>query len=659
MLVSLNSRLAGCGSRFKPIWGAATRLSESLNSTLYPNIYDYMKKVNLIELSKEGLNTRRVVNKTVETYPYQWKVIYETLQNAKDAIQRSRKKSGEIQINMDLDDEKVKIRDNGRGFPFDLSLLGFGGGDKDPADFLLGGDIGVGISAIIISSNLFELEAVHMNRKWNCKIERAHEYLGGRKEDITIDYSDSIKSSADSYTFLQYSFPHPWVSQFIDELYWHYASLAFDKLASSNLDKFKMGLEHRFRTQSYAGDVNSLLGISQVKPVRISVTVSCGTKGIKKIKNEQLKQIFQENPSIEIDFPAKYWDAEEAIERTRKGKTTPVTISPEWREGGEIGDYNRNYVCIKKLTKRSEIMKLIWNSNLRDPIDTRHYKRLLNTISGIYLVMGTRENLRNYLIEPTHLIAASGVPSAHDIRKPSRGGLLGLLNNICLIVNLKAKLNYGKQTISDTSLVGYVFSFFEDAYRATIRDATRSIVGMPEEPAPSPRVTGPPTEVILRTNLELPLLSIMKEPLNETEVIALFYELIGKGILNEYKTYALLPRHPYDAKMILKYPGQKEFTIPKADDRIPNAEFKIRVSQLIGDFEEGDKKPNEIDLLIAWENDWGERGHRYYEVIDVVGTEIEDYLLPHVKTCLHHRPTGRIIQMLILKDMVEELKVKK
>ena len=105
-------------------------------------------------------NLRKLAARTVETYPTAWKVVHETLQNAKDAIRRSQQ-SGTIKILLDLHNQSVTITDNGTGFPRSDELLGFGGTDKDnDPDWGINGRQGVGLKAVILSTDRFSINAV-------------------------------------------------------------------------------------------------------------------------------------------------------------------------------------------------------------------------------------------------------------------------------------------------------------------------------------------------------------------------------------------------------------------------------------------------------------------------------------------------------------------
>ena len=124
-------------------------------------------------------NIRKLLQKTVDTYPLEWKVVHEILQNAKDAIQK-RGEAGRIDITLDVSSQSVSVTDNGRGFPFDLDLLGIGGTDKDEeSDWRINGNQGVGIKAVIFSTSSFKLNSVTEGMRWQAWIDNANAYLRG------------------------------------------------------------------------------------------------------------------------------------------------------------------------------------------------------------------------------------------------------------------------------------------------------------------------------------------------------------------------------------------------------------------------------------------------------------------------------------------------
>ncbi len=127
----------------------------------------------------DAANLRKLASRTFETYPPEWRVVHEALQNAKDAVRRTREE-GTVEIELDVGEQSVTVKDSGVGFPPDKSLLGFGGTDKDQdEDWGLAGRQGVGLKAVILATKSFRLDSVHNGGAWSVTIDDADTYLAG------------------------------------------------------------------------------------------------------------------------------------------------------------------------------------------------------------------------------------------------------------------------------------------------------------------------------------------------------------------------------------------------------------------------------------------------------------------------------------------------
>jgi len=591
-----------------------------------------------------------VIKKTVETYPLEWIVIHEALQNALDAVKRAEKEKREIKVTLNPNNNSVVVFDNGIGFPYDLSLIGFGGSNKGEDDL---GEIGVGIKVVIASTKLFYIESVFKdkdgkNKKWKCKIENGYKLLTGEANDVDVIYEEPIDVDEDTYTQISYIFPEKEnkVKEFIERIWNEYIEGAkiSGKFSDAVEEKFKVALEHYFRTQGYAANVENL--INNRTETKISIRVEPPIKEINRV--------------IEVDFFNKYWDIEEAIERTRRGFSRPRIVNvPFPEDGGEIGNYTTNHIYIQKFSSWESIKKLLTNTRIRKPPQLDKWKDFVKKyIKGIYLVIGSRPLLQEYLLSYPRLqfVAAKGVPSVHELQAPRGVGALGYLDNIFFIVDLDQRLTYGKQTIKNPRLLGRINEFFREVFRATLVRTVPCIVGIRErrEEGLAPLVT-PETNIVSREDLPH-VLSIRKVPNEEVEVIAMFYELIGRGILTGFETWALSMQAPYDGKFRILV--REDIPEPKSDRDLNNVEFKVKLSSLIQDLDDGLKILDEINLIIIWRNDFTEeyrRGHSYYEVIPIEGTEIENLSLNYISECLHDRRTGRKVPILELQKVIEKI----
>ncbi len=615
------------------------------------------------------LSQRDIVRKTVETYPNSWIVVQEILQNALDAIQKSGRTQGKVKVQIDLDNRIVEVYDNGIGFPFNLQLLGFGTSGKGAEDWSVGGEMGVGLKVVIFSTENFSIDAVYIDqqtgqaRKWDCRITNGWKYVQGTVDDIDVDYSDPAANGNETYSRIRYVFPNSdRLTSFLQEIYDKYlaSGMIQDDLAQSELDKLKLALEHYFRTEGYAANVNNLMSSAQGSVTTdIEIKILCGDESSKLFTND-FQSLLVQNRQVELSFKNRFWNIQDAVERTRRGVSRPTILTaPFPDQGGEIGNYNQNYVYVQEFPDWASFKRLLQNQRMRSPPNPEDFKPFFDRyIIGAYVVVGARETLKKHLIGVyrLHPVAASGIPSAHDIHVPSDVGALGFVNNIHFIINLRARLSYGKQTIKNPWLLGQVNGFFKDAFRSTLMHTAQSITGVVE--APPPPITIPVSSLVSRPDLEVPSLSVKKEPVEEMELIALFYELAGKGYISDYETWSLTSKQVFDGKFLIRYPGV-QIAAPHSDNDLSNIEFKVKLGDLIDDFDQGRKNPSELKLIIVWENDFQTAfpsGHTHFELVDIQGTEMEEYCLNYVQECLHDRRDARKIQILELKKAMSRIR---
>jgi hypothetical protein len=613
-------------------------------------------RYNLFQLSSQLVNAKKIATRAIETYPLEWIVIHETLQNSLDAIQKSDKESGTIRIVLDIDQERVDIWDNGKGFPHDIALLGLGGTDKDddPESNKLGGNLGVGLKVVILSSKTFETHSIVNNQKWGIRINDGYRF---RESDVIIEVFPEEYYEDENQTSVSYTFPENQVSRFIKLIADRYLNKIHEDLAHDLIDKFKLAVEYHFRVYSYAGNVSRLLGVGGIKPVRISLKIICKSSLQNTLLTDELKALFNQNPEIIVEFENRHWDIEEIIRRLPRRVRKPfLVINPQIPEAGRFQRYPTDHILIKKFSTKEDFKALFQNPFLKQPIDIRRYDSFFDQVEGIYLIVGSVDLVEKYLIErQRQFIAASGIPSSHLLRIPVGIGELGYAANIHMIINVKQKLNLGKQTISNPWLIGMCNDFFSDAFKATLRHIARAFVGEEQITTPGEQieqVSSPPMSIVSRPDLGIPSISIAKVPETEIEVIALFYELIGRGYLKGYRTYNLSHVKVYDGKGMMKLVSMSEIPNPNSDRDLQNFEFKLRLSDIIDDFESGKKRPGELALIIVWEDD--QPNHPDYQIVDVNQTPDRDRYMDKVDRCIITRE-GKSIQVLVLKDIIEHM----
>ena len=101
---------------------------------------------------------------------------------------------GQVLLTLDVDQSSVTVKDNGIGFKHDLNLLCPGGsGDekrlasRSPAK----GYQGVGLKAVMYSTERFELESQTVDERWVFIVEGLADYISPEK-DLTPDYMEEV-----------------------------------------------------------------------------------------------------------------------------------------------------------------------------------------------------------------------------------------------------------------------------------------------------------------------------------------------------------------------------------------------------------------------------------------------------------------------------------
>ena len=600
-------------------------------------------------------NLRKLAARTAETYPPAWKVIHETLQNAKDAIRRGRK-PGAIDILLDVDNQSVTVKDTGLGFPRSNELLGFGGTDKDnDLDWCLNGRQGVGLKAVILSTSDFSIDAVNEGAKWSLRIENADKYIDGG--DPTFHITEHGATDEPTGTTVRYSFRDPLVSEFVTEVWNQQHSYLTDYLASSVREQITIALETYFRSYSYAGDVNVLLDIGSIDAIEMNVEVVSASTPTGPLPDPVVKEL--QVGRITCKFKNGHWDLKEAVDRTRPGRPRPTVLSQALPPGGSLGRFNDNFVYVKSFTTEGEFRQLLENPNLRRPVDPSKYQTLFEQLRGVYVAIGSGSVLTRYVVgNPRQFIAADGTPTAHVLPGPTRGGdATYVSNNIHFIANLNAKLNYGKQTVSNTRLVGLVSDYFSQVVRATLRNVAISFVGSLSASSSADDIedsSETESDVISRPTLANNLLNFKRVPRDENALIAIFFELIGQGHLNGYHFYSMSQKAKYDGRASIRLSHMDQVPMPNVDDDLQNVEFKLEISDLIDDFEHELKFPSEIQLVVVWDETI-KSAITDYQVLDIDYTPDADRRMDGVEKVLHCKRQNRMIQMVVVKELVAHL----
>ena len=281
-------------------------------------------------------------------------------------------------------------------------------------------------------------------------------------------------------------------------------------------------------------------------------------------------------------------------------------------------------------------------------------ERLFPRINGILLTIGRINDFEEFLPGGSQrVISANGVVTTHEVDL-IRGQTQQYVRCFDLVIDVDATLNYGKSQLTDTHLVSRIRRFVNDAYATTIQTAASKWVGRVDPPDADEQYDF----FLKRDDLGIPELAIRKVPRDENDVIALFFELLGRGYIDGYQSFGLSQMDRYDGRFILRRSGDETDPVIPADDRQLSAvEFKVTASSLIQDLERGAKDPQDLKLVIAW--DEGASNSDRFGFVEIEDSGYyPDKVYPRVTRYLRNTKSGSQIQVLLLKSVVDDIKTR-
>ena len=638
-----------------------------------------MEYLDLLNPSDLREHYRHQLKQTISAYNPTQIVLGEALQNAIDAIVEADGTGHEINIDLDLDQKAVTVTDTGVGFQNDPSLLFLGGGTKRDGNPRLFGFVGVGIKVVLFSSKEFRIRSHSKDGAFSYAISDAYKFEHESPPNLQVPrrFPDD-PSPRDKYaTEIYYQFPdqvaHDPVKDFIQNMYRQCLPNGYNKDESrpdSGFDKtlksaVKRGFyENRFaglmaaflRRYTYAGDVlNYLGGKKDLGDTTIHINVTCSNPTVD--FGNEIGDLFDGKTKFSLKISPEYFLVYDTCNWVSR-QDRPGLYSESLGRGGTNLTRTWKGFNVLLYVDREDYERLLTGKNgefsetVLESIQ-EYRERLFPRINGIILTIGRIPFFDEFLPGGSRrVISVNGVATTHEI-DINRGRNQEYVRCFDLVVDVNAQLNYGKSQLTDTRLVNRIRRFVNDAYVATIQTAAGNWVGRVTPPVDDEQ----PDSFLQRENLGIPELAVIKVPKDENDVIALFFELLGRGYLDGYQSFGLSQMDRYDGRFIISRRGDKSDPVVPADDRQLSAtEFKVTASLLIRDLERGAKDPRELKLVIAW--DEGKDSDQFgFADIEHSGY-YPDRVYPGVTRYLQNTKSGAQIQVLLLKSIINSIKEK-
>jgi hypothetical protein len=632
-----------------------------------------MSKIDLLNPYEQyRSNYAHQIRHTIDAYSISMIVVGEALQNAIDAVCDDNPTNDQGIINMDInfDNNTISVTDNGKGFPPDISLLYLGGTGKINKN--LKGKIGVGIKVSMFSSVYFSIKSHSSQRKWEIVIEDADKFENVPSLEIPEHLPEDKKPLESFGTKVTCQFARKekesdLIDKFIQEII---ETVTLGQLKGGfrgTASEGKTGFPSRFaalfssflRRYSYVGDVMQALGIHKKYPEKgiiINVDLHC-TDAIERFGKE-IGELFDSKTLQSFKIKPCYLGVEDTLQWIPNNKRSPRPFHEKLGDGGSNLERTDGFNIIV-FSSSDEYESLLKNSRGNLPENILEFrKHLFQKINGIILTIGRIPDLEKFLPGGSRrVISCNGVVTSHEIDL-TRGRNQEYVRCFDLVIDIDAELNYGKTHITNPHIVKLVRDFLNEAYVRTIQLAAGKWVGK----IPDSSYDENDDFFVGRNNLELPNYIIQKKPYSENDVIALFFEMAGKGLFPDYRIYGLSQKETYDCMAAIRREKDEENILhPKDDKNLRVMEFKLHASDVMRDFDRYRKDARDIHVVIAWdEGDYQSKTYAIYDIDQSTAYQKSPKLVyPSVSKYIYDAKGGHEVQVILLQDVVNKLLSKK
>ena len=466
--------------------------------------------VDLFSLDRDDQveSVRNQLVTAIETYPRDWRLIQEPLQNAIDSFfdptdATYRPPVGDavpsVDVTLNIDENWVSIKDNGLGIPSaQFKLLFYPYATKKRRDGsrsyrrALKGSQGIGLKATVFSSEHFELKTIHQGLEWSYARENLCDYY--RPEfDSRFARPATTNSEGPSGTFIKLRLKDYSVADFVKERVSEFATRLQLELTPDGASfsygsqilkpRLERVLWHYFQTQTYAGDLSRSFGVEPRLPdieLRVKVVSShpIAIPGLEPITTGEAKS------------HVGYFSAKSAYEQTFRARDRATTqfVDESWytlveRDRNLEGSIYETHIfgdeipkLLGKFAKSAVGQANPYQFVPPDSARIRQFQTALSRINGIKIVIARAETLRWRLGIPTEqVISVNGLVTDIPLVL-GRVGNTGYRTSTHIVMDIDATLGVGKRNLGGELVVhgrtrDTINQFYTEIWRNIARTA--------------------------------------------------------------------------------------------------------------------------------------------------------------------------------------------
>lgn len=515
---------------------------------------------------------RRSIKDIDDSYRNPWDMYAELAQNSVDAIRKMQAESGEkgrIRITVNAQEKSIVFEDNGCGIPFRRipKLLNlFSSGKANDTSTV--GEKGVGLKFVLFQSLVFEIKSSDGETAGVATVKDARLWKKSNSEEELLLETEELPVFEHGTTVTVKGI----------ELDRDDQEEQGSSIFNLSFEQFKFLL----RNKTYLGETTCLWQTG-TNPIEIIVkyTDYNGKYSEEVLKNEYVLPI-ENLPASDIvnidEFEA--WLAER--DRSDTDKRAKLQGKILLKKGAYLHNGYREisyWACF--LPTRGD-----WETI---------NKGLKLAPEDFDINSEWAENNAFCLVNSGIYTATKGMPTGISISHPSTGNAGYWPNFFMLFQDNALTFDIGRKSIH-----GKVQAIYQakakELFNHIVKYVTKYTSAVPVTPGPSDFDRDEIVEEVKRLpGLDASEISFEKLPSEqEAAVSAIFFELIGKGIIKDIKPIYLGYRQKYDlyAYYCSRFTQKKRFGF---------YEFKSHLRNLTKDFSEARKVFDEIDYVICWD----------------------------------------------------------
>lgn len=541
---------------------------------------------DLFELASEDAQRRQSIQNIVDSYHHDWDVLAELCQNAVDAIRAKATTKGTIDVRFDRKNRSIEVTDTGVGMSRDKASRALAPSvtyKKGVAKLI--GEKGLGLTFCAFRTNRITIETSTGDGLVHTVVfEGGRDWIEEKKKDKPLVVVNTKEAASGSFTKVS----------------------AEDVAADFTLEEPR--LHHLLLTKTALGSTYPLWTDLEKKNAQIEIKLTI-------VDNNNIEKALKLvhcywHPADHLTHKKSLAEVRELAQnnKMRDFKGWGLTDKRTIAVSGKSAHFYTLMLSVPEYDKLADQQNLLSRYKLRQKEAEKQGGEVLRP-----------EEPGD--VEPGIYLSVRGMPTGITLPFPTGTTEAGYWNNFYFLVEAEwLSFDAGRKVVPGRTqeVIKRACKTIWDEMRAWKanfighegEDSVDQFAEAQKAQARLDKIKGYP-------NLALGKIPFAKEPQSEQATIAVFHEILGRGLLKGYQTWDINTASTYDAvakyslsgsdvgSQALQIWGQKlnKKTAQSIDYFPLNVEYKYEASGILDDFGDNTKYLEQIDLIVCWSCD--------------------------------------------------------